>query len=288
MELEEKIATGKIDKDTLKNVVMIQCVGSREGERPYCSKICCSHALKNALKIKEINPQANVYILCREVRAYGFKEEFYSQARDKGIIFVRYSKENKPKVEKDNGKLRVSVFDPILQKGLVIEPSLVALSVAIVPNDVRELAKQLKTPLTKEGFFLEAHVKLRPVEAAVDGIFYAGIAHFPKPVDETISQALAAAAKATVVMAKGEVKVEPIVSSVDEQRCIGCGICEKLCPYKAIRIVKMGKKRKAETISASCKGCGVCSAHCPQQAIIMGRFTNEQIRAQIEAFGKEE
>lgn len=288
LQLEEKLTTNAVNKEKLNNVVMIQCVGSRDEERPYCSKICCAQAIKNALRIKEINPKANVYILYRDIRAYGFREEFYAQARAKGVIFIRYDKDNKPKVEKVDGKLRVTAIDPILEERVIIEPDVLVLSVSIVPNDNKQLAKLLKTPLTKEGFFLEAHVKLRPVEAAVDGIFYAGIAHFPKPIDETVSQALAAAAKATITLAKGYVKVEPIVSSVNKDLCIGCGICESLCPYKAIRIVKVNKKRKAETISASCKGCGVCAAHCPQQAIIMGRFTNEQIRAQIAAFGKEE
>ncbi|CAD7778251.1 Electron transport complex subunit RsxB [Candidatus Methanoperedenaceae archaeon GB50] len=221
------------------------------------------------------------------VRAYGFRENYYKKARENGIIFIRYDKNNPPDVEQDHDKLKLTGIDPILEEKIVIYPDLLVLSVAIVPNDNKELATLLKTPLTSDGFFLEAHVKLRPVEASVDGIFYAGIAHFPKPIDETISQALAAAAKASIVLAKGYVEVEPIVSWVDKDKCIGCGTCESLCPYKAIRLVKVNKRKKAETITASCKGCGICSAHCPTRAISMGRFTDEQIMAQIAAFKEE-
>ena len=156
----------------------------------------------------------------------------------------------------------------------------------VVPSSSKDLAKILKTPLTQDGFFLEAHPKLRPVEFSVDGIYLCGLAHSPKPIPESIAQAKAAAGKACIPLAKGSVAVEPIVSSIDHEACIGCGICEKLCPYAAIRIVKAGKKRKAETISASCKGCGICAAHCPAMAIYMGRFSTEQIMAQIRAGGK--
>jgi heterodisulfide reductase subunit A len=287
LELEKKLATSELTPKDLDTVVMIQCVGSRNEERPYCSKICCSQAIKNALKIKEINPKANIYIFYRDIRTYGFKENYYKEARSKGVIFIKYDKQTSPQVEETNGKLRIIAFDHLLEEKIAITANLLALSVAIIPSENKELAKQLKTTLTSDGFFLEAHVKLRPVEAAVDGIFYAGLAHFPKPIDETITQALAAAAKATIVLAKGYVEVEPIVSFVDKQRCIGCGICESLCPYKAIRLIKIDKKTEAETIAASCKGCGICSAHCPGQAISMGRFTDEQIEAQIAAFGEE-
>ncbi|MDL1957120.1 MAG: CoB--CoM heterodisulfide reductase iron-sulfur subunit A family protein [Candidatus Desulfofervidus auxilii] len=288
LDLEKGLATGEISENDLDTVVMIQCVGSRNEKRPYCSKICCSQAIKNALKIKEIKPDANIYIFYRDIRTYGFKEDYYAKARAKGVIFIRYNEKQPPTLEKKDGKLILTAFEPILGEKILIEPSLVILSVGVLPHDNKELSKLLKVPLTTDGFFLEAHVKLRPVEAAVDGIFYAGIAHFPKPIDETISQALAAAAKATIILAKGYVKVEPIVSFVDKNKCIGCGICESLCPYKAIRIIKVNKRPKAETISASCKGCGICSAHCPQRAISMGRFTDAQIIAQIKAFGEKE
>ena len=168
---------------------------------------------------------------------------------------------------------------------MTITPDLVALSVGIVPDGTDELSKMLKLPINSNGFFLEAHVKLRPVEAAVDGIYICGLAHAPKPVEETIVQAQAAAAKAAIPLVKGFVSVDPIVSSVDQDDCIGCGICTSLCPYGAIIMEKVGKKRKAKTVSASCKACGICASHCPTFAISMGGFTNEQLTSQIEAFG---
>jgi heterodisulfide reductase subunit A len=262
---------------------MIQCVGSREKDRLYCSKLCCSKAIKNALKIKEINPSCEVTILYRDIRTYGFREYFYSEARKAGIIFIRYDLDSKPQVTQEEGNLRIEVTDPILGEKLTLKTGLLILSSATISRENEELSRLLKIPLTQDGFFLEAHVKLRPVDFAVDGIFLCGLAHFPKPVDESIAQAAAAAARAAIPLAKGKVEVEPIVSSVDEDLCFGCGICEYLCPYNAIRVSQTTKGKKAETISASCKGCGVCASHCPKKAIIMGRFTNEQIEAQIHA-----
>jgi len=284
LELEEKLATGSLKVEELNNVVMIQCVGSRTGERLYCSKVCCSQAVKNALKIKEINPSANIYILYKDMRTYGFKEEFYQKARNLGVTFIRYTDENKPEVTGDSDEIKVKVFDPVLSEHLLIKPDLVILSTGIVPNDDNDaLAKLLKVPLNEDGFFLEAHVKLRPVDFATDGIFVAGLAHSPKPIEESISQALAAAGKAAIPLSKGSVSVEPIVSSVDEEKCIGCGLCESMCPFAAIRLISKNGVNKAETIPASCKGCGLCAASCPQQAITMGHFRSEELIAQIEA-----
>jgi heterodisulfide reductase subunit A len=172
-----------------------------------------------------------------------------------------------------------------MQEDVSMTPDLVTLSVGIVPDGTEELSKMLKLPVTANGFFLEAHVKLRPVEAAVDGIYICGLAHAPKPIEETIVQAQAAAAKAAMPLVKGFVTVDPIVSSVEQDDCIGCGICVSLCPYGAIQMEKVGKKRKAKTVSASCKACGICASHCPTFAISMGGFTNEQLISQIEAFG---
>ena len=168
---------------------------------------------------------------------------------------------------------------------VILEPDLLVLSVGIVPSEVHELSKILKTPLTSDGFFLEAHPKLRPVEFSVEGVYLCGLAHGPKPISESIAQAQAAAGKACIPLVKGCVTVEPIVSSVDTDTCIGCRICESLCPYSAIRMIKVGKKKKAETIPASCKGCGICASHCPTLSISMGGFTNEQILCQIRALG---
>ena len=282
-ELEEKLHLDPSSAASLKQVVMIQCVGSREKERPYCSKLCCSKAIKNALKIKQLNPSCEVAILYRDIRTYGFREDWYGKAREAGVIFIHYEPEDKAVVTTGGEKLQVSVTDPLLSERLTMAADLLVLSPAIVAGENQMLSQLLKLPLTQDGFFLEAHVKLRPVDFAVDGVFLCGLAHFPKPVDESIAQAAAAAARAAIPLAKGKVEVEPIVSSVDQTACFGCGICEYLCPYNAIRVVETDKGKKAETIAASCKGCGLCASHCPRRTINMGRFTSEQIEAQIHA-----
>lgn len=284
IELEDALSSGALEKD-LQQVVMIQCVGSRGEDLSYCSKVCCGQAVKNALRILEKHPKANIYILYRDIRTYGFMEDYYKKAREKGVVFVHYEKEKAPVATDTDGKLSVTFFDEMLDDDITLEPDLLVLSVGIVPNDVDSLSKILKVPVTKDHFFLEAHVKLRPVEFAVDGVFMCGLAHSPKPVHESIAQAKSAAGKAALPLAKGVVSVEPIVSKVNPEMCIGCGICISLCPYQAIQMVKVGKKKKAETISASCKGCGICASHCPKLAISMGGFTTEQIRSQIKAFG---
>ncbi|MBU4010727.1 MAG: 4Fe-4S binding protein, partial [Proteobacteria bacterium] len=281
---EEKLALKNFNSDDLKDVVMIQCVGSRTKEKPYCSKICCSQAIKNALKIKSIKPNSNVYILYKDIRTYGFREEYYRKARNEGIIFIRYDDNTLPLVKEENGELRVEVFDPILGENILISPSLLVLSAGVDPGDNRSISKLLKVPLNFEGFFLEAHVKLRPVDFPTDGIFVAGLAHSPKPIDETIAQAQAAAARAAIPLTRGYVMVEPVASIVDSEKCFGCGICEYLCPYGSIKVISDEDGDKAQSISASCKGCGICASKCPRQAITMGRFTNEQIIAQIDAF----
>ena len=268
------------------SVVMIQCAGSRGDDLAYCSKICCNHAVKNALKIKKINPSSQVIVLYRDMRTYGYAEEAYQAARAQGVVFVPYAMDNKPEITKKGTKVAVTYYDPILRDEVSISPDLIALSVGIVPEETETLSKVLKVPVTADQFYLEAHVKLRPVEMAVDGVYVCGLAHSPKPLDESIVQAQAAAAKASIPLVKGIVSVQPIVSNVDQEKCIGCAICTNLCPYKAIQMVKVDNKRKAETIVASCKACGICASHCPTFAISMGGFTNEQINSQIEAFGK--
>ncbi len=284
-ELEKRLA-GKAKNRAPDSVVMIQCAGSRGDDLNYCSKVCCNHAVKNALQIKEINPDSQVIVLYRDMRTYGYAEDAYREARIKGVVFIPYELENKPEVYEKGRRLHVKFFDTLMQEELDISPDLLALSVGIVPDGTEDLSKLLKAPLTDDKFFLEAHVKLRPVELPVDGVYVCGLAHGPKPVDETIAQAQAAAAKAAIPLVKGSVSVDPIVSSVDEKTCIGCGLCVSLCPFGAIEMIKVGKKRKARTIAASCKACGICASHCPTFAISMGGFTNEQITAQIEAFGK--
>jgi heterodisulfide reductase subunit A len=285
-ELEEKLASGSFVPNGDNTIVMIQCVGSRDDSHMYCSGICCSMAIKNALKIKEINPSANVYVLYRDMGTYGFHEAYYTQAREQGVVFIRYDRGNKPGVTEVDGRLRITIKDLLIDNDVVIHADLLALSTAIVPQRDDTLERILPIPRSADGFLLESHVQLKPVDSYIDGVFICGMAHFPKPIDESISQAKAAASKAGILLARGHVKVEPIVSSCDPDKCIGCGICEYFCPYNAIKMTKKGKFKKAEVIVAACKGCGVCASYCPARAISMGRFTDEQILAQIEAFGR--
>lgn len=267
------------------SVVMIQCAGSRGEDLAYCSKVCCTNAVKNALKIKEINPSSQVIVLYRDMRTYGFAEDSYREARQKGVLFIPYEVDNKPVVAAKGTKVSVTFFDPLLQEDVTMAPELIALSVGYVPQDSAKISKLLKVPVNADSFYMEAHVKLRPVELPVAGVYLCGMAHAPKPLDEIIVQAQAAAAKASMPLVKGMVSVEPIVSHVNQDECIGCGLCTSLCPYQAIQMIKVDKKKKAETITASCKACGICAAHCPTFAISMGGFTNEQLDAQIKAFG---
>jgi heterodisulfide reductase subunit A len=280
-ELEEKLATGKIDA---KMVAMIQCVGSRNHERPNCSRICCGQAVKNALKIKELSPETDVYVLYKDMRTFGFKEDFYREASDKGVIFIRYDDETKPEVTKENGKILVSAWEPVLKTRIPIQPDLLVLSVATVPNpDNERLAGMLKVPLTKDKFFLEAHMKLRPVDFATDGVFLCGMAHSPKFIEESIAQACAAAARAATVLSKKALEMEGSIASVDKDLCSGCKICESLCAYNAIEMEQNTEKPVAHVLEALCKGCGVCGSSCPTKAITLGHFTNEQILAQVKA-----
>ncbi len=287
LELEEKLAKGKGFLRNARNVVMIQCVGSRGEDLQHCSRLCCSQAVKNALKLKELKPGLNIYIFYRDMRTYGFYEDLYREARKQGIKFIRYAPEKRPEVIKQSRGIKVRIYDELIGETLEIPASLVVLSTGIAPGENEGLSKIIKAPLTSDGFFLEAHAKLRPVEVAVDGVYLCGLAHGPKSLEESVAQAKAAAAKATIPLAKGKVAVAPIVSSVDQGKCIGCGICESLCPFNAITLEKVGKRKKARTITASCKGCGICASHCPTIAISMGGFTDEAIMAQIHAFSPE-
>ena len=280
-ELEEKIAKGEFKAKT---VVMIQCVGARTEERPNCSRICCGQAIKNALEIKEVSPETDVYVLYKDVRSYGFKEDYYHKAAEKGVLFVNYADERKPKVTNENEKLKVTFWEPIIKEEVEIKPDLVILSAATVPNpDNKRIAEMLKVPLTKDGFFLEAHMKLRPVDFATDGIFLCGMAHSPKFIDESIAQACASASRAVTILSKKTLEMEGIVASVDEDLCSGCRICEYLCPYGAIEMKEENGKITAHVIEALCKGCGVCGTACPTKAITLGHFTTEEIMAQVKA-----
>jgi heterodisulfide reductase subunit A len=294
--LTQKELEGELEKRNprlmqAKNVVMIQCVGSRSEERPYCSRICCTKAVKNALMLKERNPEVNVYILYRDMMTYGFKEDYYRKARDEGVVFIRYNLQNKPEAGFDGDRLMISARDPFLDARLSIEADLLVLSVATVPPETnKELGQLFKVPLSKEGFFLEAHVKLRPVDFATEGVFLCGMAHYPKHIEETIAQANAAGSRAGILLARGKVEAEANISVIDEKRCKGCGLCVEVCPYRAISLEDRNVRleslefnaRKATINPASCKGCGSCAATCPVGAISPLHFTTEQIEAMID------
>ena len=266
------------------SVVFIQCVGSRDDQRPYCSRICCTASVSQAIWMKEQNPDLNVYILYRDIRTYGEREILYKKARQLGVIFIRYSLDRKPVVAEAGKGLTVTVFDPLLQQELEIEADYVNLATAIIPADNTQLAEFYKLPLNEDKFFMEAHPKMRPVDFASDGIFLCGIAHYPKSLDENIAQAQAAAGRATTVLARRAIDISPLVSQVDTDKCIGCGLCEEVCPFGAIVLEEVeGKGYRAQNISASCKGCGLCASTCPQNAIDMLHFRQAQILAAIKA-----
>jgi len=294
-DLEGEIFKNSSRLKGIKNVVMIQCVDSRNEEHPYCSRICCSLAIKNALKLKEQSPEVNIYILYRDMRTYGLKEDYYREAREKGIIFIRYDLNTKPEVKfakgKDEDRIVLIVHDPFLGAKLSIDTDLLVLSVATVPKESnKEISKYFKVPLTKEEFFLEAHVKLRPVDFATDGVFLCGMAHYPKHIEETIAQAYAVGSRAGALLSKGKVEAEANISVVDETRCKGCGLCVEICPYNAITLEDRETKletlefnaRKASINPASCKGCGSCAATCPVGAISPLHFTTGQLEAMID------
>jgi len=280
-ELEDRLVT--MEQDEIRNgetFVMIQCVESRTETIPYCSRICCTQAVKNALKIKKINPRAEVYVLYRDIRTYGFKEQYYEQAREKGVIFLRYDPESPPVVKRDAGRLWVSLEEQIMRRRIEIPADHVALSLGLRPaKGFGELAKMLKVPLNEDGFFLEAHVKLRPVDFATEGIFMAGTCHAPKFIEESIVQASAAAARAAVILSHRELETSGLVSRINAGLCQACGLCIEICPYKAISLDE--EKNVAVVNAALCKGCGLCATSCRCGAPNIGGFTNEEILAQL-------
>jgi heterodisulfide reductase subunit A len=261
------------------DVVFIQCVGSREPGRPYCSKVCCTHTMQSALRLIEKNPAVNVYVLYRDIRTYGKRETLYQAAREKGVLFFRYTPEDKPDVTADGKRLRVDFTDPILGRKLSVDADLLCLAAAVVPHDSTPLARLFKVPTDNDGWLLEAHQKLRPVDFATEGVFLCGMAHYPKPIDESIAQAKAAAARAACYLAMDHIRVGGIVTRIDANLCSGCGGCLDVCPFGAISV--NAEAGVAEVNPALCKGCGACAAACPSEAPVLMGFTNGQLYAQI-------
>jgi heterodisulfide reductase subunit A len=283
LEFEEKLQNGISGKQ---GAVFIQCVGSREPERPYCSRLCCTHTMQSAIELKKTNPEMPVYVLYRDIRTYGEREDLYKEARELGVIFIRYTRENKPKVFKDGNDLVVQVQDHILKQDVEIRPDYLVLATAIVPHDNKELVELYKCSVNNEGFLQEAHAKLRPVDLTVDGMFLAGLCHYPKPIDEAVAQAQAAVSRASTILSKSVMPLDSIKSYVTEN-CDGCALCVDTCPYGAITLVNYDKDgqtlQKIEINKALCKGCGVCEATCPKKGVFVHGFTNEQLRAQVAA-----
>jgi heterodisulfide reductase subunit A-like polyferredoxin len=280
LELEKVLALDEGKVSRLKEVVMIQCVGSRNAERPYCSRVCCAEAVKNALTIKTLNPQARVVILYRDMRMYGLLEEHYARARREGVLFLRYDEEFPPQVGRRDGNLAVTFTNPVLRENLSFNPDWLVLSAATLAADTSELASRLKVPRTAEGFFLEAHMKLRPVDFATEGIYLCGVAHSPKLIAESLSQAAAAVSRACTILSKDQILVGGVVSVVDPKKCAACLTCVRVCPYEVPVINADGV---AEIEAAKCQGCGICAAECPGKAITLQHFTDQQIMAKCDA-----
>ena len=284
LELEDKLAHNQFHG---KNVVMIQCVGSRNEQVKYCSRICCVHAIKNAIEIKKQSPTTNVYVLHKDIRTYGFREDLYREAGQLGVNFLRFQEGTMPKLETAGKDLEIVAFDTVLREDIRLRPDALVLSTGVRPNpDNVEIAKLMKVCGSKDGYFLEAHMKLRPVDFATEGIFLAGLAHWPKFIDEVIAQASGAAARAMTIISKEQLETEGIIAAVNDDVCNGCGICDPVCEYKAIVIIQdpaNPDKRRAVVNEGLCKGCGACVAACPSGAMEQKGFKNDQMNAIIDA-----
>jgi heterodisulfide reductase subunit A-like polyferredoxin len=288
LQFEQLLATQQSENCNLQSVAMIQCVGP--GER-YCSRLCCSTALKNALRLKETNPQAEVTILYRDIRTYGFKERLYTQARQAGVRFIHYEFDRKPEVRlgDPHQPITLRAWEPVLGREIELAPDLLVLSTPVVPSPgTRQLASRLKLPIDMDGFFLEAHVKLRPVDFSAEGVFMAGMAHYPKFLDETIAQAQAAASRAAGVLSQETMLTNARVAVVDPLKCVGCLTCVRICPYEVPRvrgdIAGVGEVSGAAFIEpAICQGCGSCAAECPAQAIQLMHYTDLQTNMKLDA-----
>jgi len=288
LELEAQIAGQAEQVDNARDVVMIQCVGCRNTERNYCSRVCCSQAIKNALKLKTLNPEREVTIIFRDMRTYGYKENYYREAADKGVRFIRYEPQDKPVVAAGEAEgrqvMKVTIKDPILGQHLELDADIVALAAAVVPaTGSQELSRLFKVPLSPDGFYQEAHVKLRPVDFAADGVFLCGTAHYPKHLPETISQAYGAAGRVINVLSKDSVTATGAICDVNENACVACGACISCCTYDAIEFADTAQGKKARVNPILCKGDGLCNTKCPTSAIYLKHFTDEEIFRQIDA-----
>ena len=289
LELEEQI--NKRDEKVInaESLVMIQCIGCRNEERNYCSRICCSESIKNALKLKEINPRMDIYILFRDMRTYGVSEDYYREAANKEVRFIRFEPQDKPQVEageSEEGRpvLKVTATDYILGNKLEIDADIIALAAATIPSaGSKEISQLFKVPLGADGFFQEAHVKLRPVEFGADGVYLCGIAHYPKPISEAISQAYGAAGRVLTLLSHDTVIASGSICDVAERKCMGCGACVEACTYGALELYETRQGKKVKINPVLCKGDGLCNTKCPTGAIQLKHYVDEQLIAQIDA-----
>ena len=287
LELDRKFIENDASFKDLNTAVFIQCVGSREPERMYCSRVCCSHSVDNALQLKKLNPDMNVFILYRDLRTYGERELLYKEAREAGVIFIRYTLENKPEVIIKDDKLFVQAVDHIIGRTVEIETDLLTLATAVIPNRDDKLANFFKVPLNDDGFFVERHAKLGPSEFATDGVFLCGLAHYPKPIDESIAQGQAAASRAVTLLARETIFTSGTIAETNPLDCSQCGVCVSICPYSAPFFAEDGPfAGKAQINPVLCKGCGLCVASCRSGAIHLKGFDNDQIFMQIFAMNE--
>jgi heterodisulfide reductase subunit A len=280
LDLDRKFIEQAPSLKEVRSAVFIQCVGSRIKERPYCSKVCCTHSVLNALKLKEMNPEMEVFVVYRDMRTYGLREDLYREAREKGIVFIRYDDSKELSVHKEKEDLQVLFTSYVLNREMEIRPDLLVLATAIVPPAENPISKLFKVPVNNDGFFVEAHVKLRPIDFATDGVFVCGLAHSPKPIEESIAHGLGAAARAVTLLSQKEMFGNAIVAFINPESCVGCQGCLKVCPYEAIRYLE--DRKICEINEVICKGCGACAATCPSASAQLKRFTSKQIYSQIE------
>lgn len=274
---EEKLAKSEIDAASLNSVVMIQCVGSREDPNMYCSRVCCTHAVKNALKLKETNPGLNIYVLYRDMRTFAMKELVYEEARRQGVLFIKYDVNEKPEVTEENGQLKVKTFDPVMDDEILIPADLLVLSAAIRPQgDAAALGSKLKVPLNQDNFFMEAHMKLRPLDFVNEGMFMCGLAHAPKFLSESIAQARGAVSRAVTILSQPYLMTGGVISEVDEDKCVACLTCVRACPFG---VPKFGDRNAVVIEAAACQGCGICASVCPRKAINVLNYKDEQVAA---------
>jgi heterodisulfide reductase subunit A-like polyferredoxin len=277
LDLEKNLAEKTPNTKGLKSVVMIQCVGSREPDHLYCSRVCCNQAIQNAIKLKEIDPETEVTILYRDIRAYGLHELEYRKAREMGVTFIHFELEKKPEVSEENNSIKVKVLDKAIHQELTLNPDLLILSAGIRPqSDADEFASRLKIPLTQDGFIMEAHMKLRPLDLVNEGVYVCGLAHSPKNISESIIQATGTVSRAMTVLSQPYLMLGGIVSVVDPDKCVACLTCVRSCPYNVPRI---NEKGVAYIEPSGCQGCGICASACPRKAITLQNYSDEQVMA---------